>query len=242
MPDPSKHELKTLYEEGLTIFRTNNLFGIVDHIPKSDEPEFNQDFSFSQFLKQVVNFPNYQPWFQKLIKYFDKHNLNFAKFEMKIYDVDPREGSSYPGAIFKRTLKEMEEMILRPDYYNSYEVATRKPLVYDEVKFHEGQVSQGFSSHQYRDTRAIELLAFLWNKREFRRPDTSVLTDGELVSYAQVMEALGIKSEDGIKATGEAINKSARQQKIGLRVVYPRNQKGIKLTVTQDTSIEPETV
>lgn len=239
MPQNQKRhqELLGIYEEGVLIFKSNNLYGIVDTIPTNEDPDFNQDFSFTQFIKQKYNFPNYYPWIEKVIRFFDRYNLNFSLFEMRIYDVDRRKYSIYPAAVFKRTLQEIERLILEPSSIAAYEKNSKNPTLYEEVEFKNDTISQGYSHHKYHDIPALKLLKYLWNDRVFIKPDGSPFPDqGEkLLSFETVMKDLNIKSIDGLRGTVEAINKSSRAKKIGLRIKLPRKKNALRLEVTQAT-------
>lgn len=216
-------KLKELYETGLEIVETNNLYDIWKTIPKGETGSFNQ------MIKQNINPKKYQDWWIHAETTFRDGSLNFLRFKKNIVRHDQRSNETVGFAGFLLlALDEIEHMIDMPVLLDAYILSSRRSQTWPEIIYQKGTVTQGDNQHKFSDTNAINMLDELWTKRKIIKPDKSIVRAGEATTWDSLP-----KTVDSSKGTAQAINKSMRLKSINLAVTYPKKLRGLQVVVTQ---------
>lgn len=216
--------LKLVYEKGLNIIESRDLYSVWESIPKHDQK------SFDEFARQNMSPDIYKEWWQLLQEEFSKSSLNFLKIKRKSLKVtDIRNNSIGHASRLVKALNELERMIEDKDYLNTYMIEGRDVHSWSVINFNNDTVTQGASNfHRFTDPDAQKMLSILWESRAILKPyDKLKNTDG-----ATGWEKLPWKIERA-KGIAQAINKSMRQKNISLRVSHQKSLKGMLLIARQ---------
>jgi len=215
--------IRQLYEQGLEIVETNNLYGVWRKIPNA------KDKSFDEMSRQNIYPATYKKWWIDAEKCFSKNLLNFLRFKKKVFAVDSQSdyGVGHAGYLLM-ALDELEKIIDDSKYQQSYMLSAKKVQQWPEVEYENGIVRQGNKLHQFSNIAAKSMLGTLWPKRQIVQPDSIILRVGKVTDWGTFAKSIGSN-----KGTVQAINKSMREKAITLRVIYPKRINGLLLVVTQ---------
>jgi len=215
--------LKKLYEQGLEIVETNNLYGAPRKIPK------NQSESFNEMMRQNIYPAIYKRWWDTAESYFSNNSLNFLRFKKKIYAIESSSDYDVGHAGYLLTaLDELEKMIDKPSYSEAYKLSAKRVQRWPGVDYKNGVIRQGDKFHKFSNEAAINMLNKLWIKRRIIQPDKTTVSMGEVTAWSEFTKTI-----DSNKGTAQAINKSMREKGITLSVIYPKRLNGLLLIATQ---------
>lgn len=196
------------------------------HIPKNNDPLFKSSKeSFGEYVRQNWGENQYRDWDSSLQEQFTNADLNYQRFRSKTESNDHDKHESNAVKLKKR-LSELDQIVNDPAYFDGYTLSPTNPVITYEA----GVISQGYSSHRFRDQIYANLLSLLWQHREIRNNKGEVTKAGKPFSRQRLLKQLNIDNER-FKDIVRSVHIEMRRKSIGLKIKYPKD---VLIAVTQD--------
>lgn len=213
-------KLGKILSDGYVIIDDFNLNDIWEHIPTSNEPDWQKE-SFSQYIKQSANSKQYINWETELRDIFDKNKLDFLRFTHNTTSGDARTLTQYPAARFIRMMRELDKIVHEQNVFNTYKSFIERPSSWPEISYLDGVVKQGNSSHKFTTQEYIEFFDLVWSSRRIVSPSKVIVIKEKPLSRKFIYDNTKIKNKSRLMSIITGIRKAMNDDSISLRAYSP---------------------
>lgn len=199
------------------------------YIPKNNEIGFNPNTAWNEFVKQGYRADKYKRWMNLINSVFYEAGLDINRFKNKTLSVDPKSESTFPAALFKRQLAELDKIVNDPKYYGSYKLTETYPRIY----FKDDTIGDSKSEHRFTSDIALRLIELLWDGARIVNQHDEILQSEKPIDRSTIYESLNINHSRFVDIV-RTIHTGAKRKSIKLDIKFPKKSQDVFIVLTQD--------